>query len=217
MTPESVQVIEREARNVLAFIETVAEAASLETGDRKADFVDALRAAVAPRHYAPPKEAGVDHRATLWRFRVRIYGWQDNFADPIADSDADLEAGDPGTLETRGLRLVADMAVRMATEFHADGPLSGLDADTLDRKVKGLRPTLSRRGGNAVWRLHYNTQRSIKPGAPGDMAYLLRIDLERIDEGQTHRGPPRQTTPTHAAPAPAERRLPTPGTAIRSR
>lgn len=216
MTPESVRVIEREARNALSFIDAAASAASLETGDNRADYAAAILAAIAPRHTAAPNEAIVDHRATAWRFRVRVYGWQDGFREPLADSDDELEPGEPGTLEARGLRLVADTAVRMATDYHADGPLSGLDADTLDRKVRGLRPTLSRRGGNATWRLHYNTQRSVKPGDPRDMAYMLRIDLERVDEGQAHRGPERATAPSHPVAEPDGRRIPIPGSAVRA-
>lgn len=170
-----------------------AAAISLETGAPKADARAAIMFALAP----PPARDIGDQRAVPWQVRFRIYSEKDGFAEPVADSDPDLPAGELGAEVIRGLPIVGDTAAAMAHEFHNVGPLRGLDQDTLAKKILGLRPTLSRRDGNAVWRLYYDTPDTFKLAAPHNKGgWMLRIDLQRQGAARPGAGT-RQSTPTH--------------------
>ena len=125
----------------------------------------------------------LDKRAAKWRCRIRLY--LGDSSEPQADSDPDLEADAPGTVICAGLRGVADTVIQMAAAFHDAPTLAGLEPATLDAKIRGLRPTLSRRGGNAVWRLPYTV---------GDNPWLARVDLERVAEpGADYQEPAKPT------------------------
>lgn len=113
-----------------------------------------------------------DGRANTWRARIRLY--QDEYPnEPTADSDPDLGPDKPGASTFKGLPAVAECVAELAHEFHR-GPCAGLNVETLKEKLKGLRPTISRRRGNAVWRLGYK--------APDGYTWTARVDIERIDE-----------------------------------
>lgn len=120
-----------------------------------------------------------DGRAAKWRCRIRLYDAL-RMEEPQADSDPELDADQPGTMICSGLRGVADTVFQLAMQFHNSPQLAGLEPATLDAKIPGLRPTLSRRGGNACWRIKYQTPRGAE--------WLARVDLERVE---------------HDAPAPA--------------
>ena len=122
----------------------------------------------------PPDQIPPDNRANDWRLRLRLY--ESGAGEPVADSDPDLPPDQPGTIICRGLTAVADYLRDTATAFHTganDHPgltITGLDSATLARRIKGLRPTLSRRGGDAVFRVAYAT--------PGH-EWSARIDIEK--------------------------------------
>ncbi len=113
-----------------------------------------------------------DGRASEWRIRVRLYTIARQYS-PVADSDPELALDAPGSLVVRGLPGVAMTLMNMA-ESHHGAPCEGLDASTLGNKIRGLRPTLSRRGGNAVWRVPYHVN-----GAH----WLARVDIQREESG----------------------------------
>ncbi len=118
----------------------------------------------------------LDKRARHYRVRIRLYD-QGDPDEPQADSDPELGPGEPGTVICAGLKGVAATVMQMAAAFHRTTALVGLDAETLEARIPGLRPTLSRRGGNAVWRLPYDTERATEGREP---AWLARVDLERV-------------------------------------
>ena len=123
-----------------------------------------------------------DKRARWWRARVRLYDLSKDGNEPQADSDPELSPELPGTLICAGLRGVADAVIQLATAFHG-GPCIGLDMDTLDARIPGLRPTLSRRGGNAVWRIPYDTTQSFDPVRHQQKpTWMARVTLERIKD-----------------------------------
>jgi hypothetical protein len=109
-----------------------------------------------------------DGRANNWRVRVRLYA-ADRPNDVIADSDPNSRPDAAGNDVVNGLPAVAELVATLAQAWHGT-PCVGLDSATLRHKLKGLRPTLSRRGGNATWRLDYRTAVS---------AYLARVDIQR--------------------------------------
>lgn len=196
MTAEAPEAVRLAVATVALEIRRHAEVISLQTGQRRDDVDHAIRTALTPAKSTRAADPDKDGRAATWLCRFRIYSDRDAFIEPLADSDDELDAGAAGTTRIKGLRAVADYAVQIAGLFHDNpGPLVGLDGDTLDMKVNGLRPTLSRRGGNAVWRLYYNTPRSVKPSDPRHFAYLIRIDLERAEAGSGNFS--RTTEPTH--------------------
>jgi hypothetical protein len=106
-----------------------------------------------PTCQQPLKRPDLDGRLVHWRVRVRLY-LPTHMDEPAADSDPDLSPDRPGDTVVAGLPAVALHVQELAEGYHG-GACEGLDEATLHHKLKGLRPTLSRRGGNAVWRLYY--------------------------------------------------------------
>lgn len=129
--------------------------------------------------------SGLEHdkRAVRWRVRIRLYDLAYSDTEPMADTEPELHPTDPGTWEAAGLKGVADLVIQLAMNFHhTTEPLKGLEPERIDAKIPGLRPTLSRRGGNAVWRLPYDTQRTWDATGHRSPAWLARVDLERIED-----------------------------------
>lgn len=112
-----------------------------------------------------------DGRAAAWRVRVRLYDLAKSQDDPEADSDTDTAADYPGDMVLRGLPAVADYLAELAQAFHG-GPCAGMDAETMAHRLKSLRPTLSRRGGNARWRVPYS------PPTNGEWLAVVNIARE---------------------------------------
>lgn len=110
-----------------------------------------------------------DNRAASWRVRVRLYG-PGKPDEPEADSDDDLPGDQPGATVIDGLPNVAEHLMALAQGFHKSAPV-GLDITTLRHRLKSLRPTLSRRGGNARWRVPYTV-------AEGDWMATVGIQRE---------------------------------------
>lgn len=120
-----------------------------------------------------------DNRAALWRARVRLY-IEDRPNEPEADSDDDLPPEAPGTTTCQGLPAVAHLLAELAHGFH-NAACSGLDMATLRHRLKSLRPTLSRRGGDAVWRVPYEVAAKDKFGDGTHVEkWLARVDVERV-------------------------------------
>lgn len=121
----------------------------------------------------------VDGRAAQWRCRVRLYRGERDAGDagePQADTDPDAQANAPGSAVLSGLPAVADELAALAAAYHGSD-CSGLERDTLLHRLKALRPTLSRRGGDAVWRVPYAVYEA--NGGAGH-AWLARVDVERV-------------------------------------
>lgn len=121
-----------------------------------------------------------DGRSANWRCRFRYYD-QRQPDEPKGDSDEGMPADFPGEMIVTGLPNVARMVLDLARQVHGTSALVGLTMPDLDRRLKGLRPTLSRRGGDAVWRIPYDTfetfnERSVKRG------WLVRVDISRTTE-----------------------------------
>lgn len=116
-----------------------------------------------------------DNRTVSWRVRVRLY--RDGFDAVQADSDPDTPPDQLGDTVLRGLPAVADHLQALALGFHdgaaIDGvTLGGLRIDVLLHRLKALRPTLSRKGGAATWRVPYTVA-----GA----AWTARVDVRRVE------------------------------------
>lgn len=110
-----------------------------------------------------------DGRAQNWRIRVRLYD-SAHGEEPVGDSDAELAAGEPGARVLNGLPAVALAVADDVAGFHERETVPGMTCEELVHRLKSLRPTLSRRGGNAVWRLHYQTD---------GLHMLARVDVEK--------------------------------------
>lgn len=128
-----------------------------------------------------PVALEADGRATKWRCRVRLYNM--NRPDEAeADSDPDRPADAMGDTVLGGLPAVADWLATLARNFHADASLAGLDSQTLRHRLKALRPTISRRKGNAVWRVPYQMQPAqIGLGRPAAQDWMARVDVIRVE------------------------------------
>jgi hypothetical protein len=116
-----------------------------------------------------PTVAEMDARTAKWRTRIRLYDAREP-DEVMADTDPDLPPGNDGAMVRSGLPAVAEWLAEVATDFHGE-TLGGLDMPTLRHKLKALRPTLSRRGGNAVWRVRYTSSRG---------EWLARVDVVRV-------------------------------------
>lgn len=126
-----------------------------------------------------------DGRAGWWSFRVRLYDMTVNRAEPICDSDADREADQPGAEVVRGMWKVAHEAAEAAAQWHGS-VLRGVSDAVLEKKIRGLRPTLSRNNGRATMRIPYDTLESFQD-KPDTERYMIRVDILRADE-QPHKG-----------------------------
>lgn len=121
-----------------------------------------------------------DGRLQRWRSRVRLYNAA-RMDEPEADSDPDLPADSSGATVLLGLPAVADDLAILASKYHK-AACAGLDGDTLRHRLKSLRPTISRRHGNATWRVPYRVfvpRNTIQDG--GEQEWLARVDVERVD------------------------------------
>lgn len=124
-----------------------------------------------------PVSLEADGRATKWRCRVRLYN-MNRPDEPEADSDPDSAADAPGAVVLGGLPAVADWLATLAYTYHNGANVSGLDLATLRHRLKALRPTISRRGGNAVWRVPYTVS---------DLAWMARVDVVRVETKETEK------------------------------
>lgn len=110
-----------------------------------------------------------DTRARSWRVRVRLYR-ASAMLEPLADTDPTRDPGAPGDAILHGLPAVAEYVAQLALDYH-NAPCEGLELQTLRHSLRGLRPTISRRGGDAVWRLRYSV---------GGEPWLARVDVLRV-------------------------------------
>lgn len=124
---------------------------------------------------APVGEA--DGRTAKWRCRFRIYDTR-NLDDVVADSDDGLPPDHPGATVLSGLPNVAAEARELAKIFHEGKTLVGMSREELDRRLKSVRPTLSRRGGDAAWRVPYETMVD-HGGIVNRRSWLMRVDILR--------------------------------------
>lgn len=121
-----------------------------------------------------------DARERVYRVRLRLYDTRSASADdPIADSAEGLPADQPGIDRISGLPAIMAEAMTMAHQFH-DRPLRGWDHETVGRKIRGVRPTLSRTGGRGTIRVEYDTPESFTDGRTPPR-FVARIDLVRDD------------------------------------
>lgn len=132
-------------------------------------------------HCGADLDGQTDGRAQWWIFRVRLYDMQVSDAEPIADSDADLSPDKPGATVVRGLWRVLNEAAIAASQFHDGATLRGFAQEDQDRKLRGIRPTLSRTGGRGTIRIPYDTLDSFNPAAGHVPRYLARVDVLKTD------------------------------------
>jgi len=127
-------------------------------------------------HFHVPASLDNDNRAAYWRCRFRFY--KHGRDEPEQDTDSELPPDAPGTEIIRGLPAVATALLDYARVVHGNVALNGLSTGTLRESLRSLRPTLSRRKGNATWRLLYNTFETFTDGK-GPPGWLARVDLLR--------------------------------------
>jgi hypothetical protein len=118
-----------------------------------------------------PTTAEMDARTAKWRVRVRLYDMRQP-DEPEADSDPDLPPGHDGAKICHGLPGVAEWLLELVADYHGE-QCGGMDLMTLRHRLKSLRPTLSRRGGNAVWRVPYVCSRG---------EWSARCDVVRVND-----------------------------------
>lgn len=121
-----------------------------------------------------------DGRAGWWHFRVRLYDMRHDQTEPMpgADSDLALEPDQPGAEIVCGLWKVAHEAAEAAGGYHGTA-LRGLTGEVLEKKIRGLRPTLSRSNGRGTMRVPYDTLDSFT--AEGTERYMARIDVLKAE------------------------------------
>lgn len=124
----------------------------------------------------------LDGRAGWWSYRVRLYDMEVAPDEPMADSDAGLAADLPGADRIRGLWKVLSEAATAAMDFHATTTLHGFSQDDQERKLRGIRPTLSRNRGRATIRVQYDLDTSLSTAPDHTPRYLARIDILKLEE-----------------------------------
>lgn len=121
-----------------------------------------------------------DRRTKPFRCRFRIYDMLNHPDEPYADTGEGTPVDTPGSDEwiIDGLPAVATMAVSLARKAHGPVQFHGLSSEDLARGLRGIRPTLSRRGGNAKWRLEYDTEETFSEHTQ-KRGWLMRVDIIR--------------------------------------
>ena len=146
--------IERVRQHIRQAVIAAAHAAQASEPVVRAQFAGALRQWLKPSRLSP------DGRSASWRVRVRLFPAGSTYSrlvDPVADTDPELPRDAlTGSATITGLPAVAEYVADLASHYHG-APCVGLDGPAMRHKLKGLRPTISRRGGNATWRLHYRS------------------------------------------------------------
>lgn len=134
-------------------------------------MADVLDAVQAGRPVAAQLEG--DKRAGYWRVRLRLFSNGSGALE--ADSDPELPTDQPGATVVRGLPGVAEWAGDLLAAFHASRQeqAAWLDNATVQKKLKSLRPTLSRTHGKATWRVDYQVD-----SAP--WRALIEIEREQV-------------------------------------
>jgi hypothetical protein len=127
----------------------------------------------------------LDGRAGWWLFRVRLYDMHVDPDEPIADSDSGLSPDKPGATQVRGLWKVLSEAAAGASDFHNGATLRGWSAEDQERKLRGIRPTLSRNGGRASLRVQYDTEASVTDARDHTPRYLARVDILKTNGSDT--------------------------------
>jgi hypothetical protein len=157
--------------NVARALDSIAH--RLETVDI-APIAEALAAALAPSGpavFSPFEEVHTgDGRAVRWRVRLRLFDSHDELqADTCPESATDY----PGDDVIAGLPAVVDWAESICREFHhaAGFTVSWITHAEKKKRLRSIRPTLSRSGGVAIWRIHYTVD--------GDGQWLALINVAR--------------------------------------
>lgn len=180
MNPENVRLKEAVSGALAALMGTMREAADAIAADFNLDHAAALSllGRGIAGHFSEPTAGGImDGRTASWRCRFRIYDAR-NVDEPAADTDPELGPGDPGTMVIAGLPNVAATLAQIAVQFHGKDQLAGLSSEELHRRLQGLRPTLSRRGGQGTWRVPYDTLQSFNDRTL-TRGWLMRVDIQR--------------------------------------
>jgi hypothetical protein len=183
MTLENVRLKMAVGSALVAIMEQIRGAADRLADDFNLDNAAALSIVgrgIADQFQEPAAGSVMDGRTAMWRCRFRIYDSR-KLDEPVADTDPELGPGDAGTMVIAGLPNVASTLAQIAAQFHGREQLSGLSADELTRRLRGLRPTLSRRKGQAVWRVPYDTLNSYARGTV-TRGWLMRVDIQRTVE-----------------------------------
>lgn len=124
----------------------------------------------------------LDGRAAFWRCRFRLYS-NAQPDDPVADSDPDLDPGQPGAQVIRGLPAVGSELMILAAAYHKTAALRGLGHDDVAKSIRGLRPTLSRRKSagheDATLRINYDTIETFNEQAR-KRGWSARVDIVRV-------------------------------------
>lgn len=162
---------------ILVHMRTAADSLAVDFHLDNATALSLLGRGIGDQFQEPAAASAMDGRTAKWRCRYRIYDAR-NVDEPVADTDPDLEAGADGTMVIAGLPNVATTLAQIALQFHEGQQLVGLSGDELSRRLKGLRPTLSRRHGTATWRVPYDTLQSYN-SKDHKRGWLMRVDIRR--------------------------------------
>lgn len=180
LTPALRQAISRAIDDTMDCINGLADTIADELN---ADNAEVRHAIMREIHDSTLPPGELDGRTARWRCRFRIYS-AENDSEPVADSDAELDPGAPGSMVIAGLPAVALEARALAQSWHGARALLGLSREETDKRLRGLRPTLSRRGGNAVWRLPYDTLETFNE-RDHTRGWLMRVDIVRESTGES--------------------------------
>jgi hypothetical protein len=159
-----------------AYADGISETCNLHNGDTLGLIWRGLAA-----QFQDATSMEMDGRAAFWRCRFRLYA-NAQPEEPQADSDPDLDPGQPGAMVIRGLPAVGNELIALAAQFHGTASLRGLGHEDVARAIRGIRPTLSRRKAagheDATMRIEYDTLETFNEQTR-KRGWLARVDLVR--------------------------------------
>lgn len=162
------KIISQVALECLAHVRAAASKLALQSGEPESKILAQLLDAL-DKHKPVGAQAEKDKRAVYWRIRIQLFN---PAGDLVADTDPERAQEAPGTEVVRSLPAVAERLNETLQSFHTGQQLGGVTMPELTHRIKSLRPTLSRRGGNASWRVPYMA---------GNLPWRAHVDVRRED------------------------------------
>jgi hypothetical protein len=128
------------------------------------------------------RESSGDGRAVHWSARLRLYDSSDNYREPVADTDENLDPTKPGATLFSSLPSILPALAQFVFAFHGN-PGGGLGSADFKRKLNTLRNQLSVRGdGSGIMRLPYLVADIARGGSPWERHMIARVDVLRADK-----------------------------------
>jgi hypothetical protein len=160
------KILVRVALDLMGQIRAQAVALAGQTGEPESKVLAELLDAIN-KHKPIAAKAEADKRTVRWRIRLLLYAPS---GELVADTDPELPPEAPGTIVVASLPGVAEELHSTIMRHYGGHKLEGVTMPELLHRIRSLRPTLSRRGGAATWRVPFKMD---------DLPWRVDVDVRK--------------------------------------